>query len=417
LWDAAPDGGVRVGTTTTTADSRPAGKSKARRQRPPFPALVASRIRGAEAVGDEIVDLEHETAVLRRAIRNGELVLHYQPKIDLRDGTCRRVEALVRWDSPDHGLVFPDSFIPLAESSGLIHELTGWVVREAVRQAGVWQDEGRYLVLAVNIATASLQSGEALELVSDALAEFGVSPFSLEIELTESGVMGDPRVALDVLEQFNRLGVNVSIDDFGTGFSSLVYLRDLPVHTLKIDKSFVMDMLTSDRNPAIVASTIALGHALGLRVVAEGVEDAETAVALLELGCDEGQGYFWTKALPPEALSRWLTEFGAQPVARGADGGVTNDAHALRAFRGLITGRDPDALTAVLIQYVHAVGGAVAHSGDDVAGLMELDLTRGLAPAILPVAVRGTLARQHLEQTLPLLLRTAQLVSGCEAGH
>jgi EAL domain-containing protein (putative c-di-GMP-specific phosphodiesterase class I) len=284
------------------------------------------------------------------------------------------------------------------------------VVREAVRQDRAWQDQGLYLAIAVNIAAQSLQGGTALELVRTALEEFDVSPFSLEIELTESGVMGDPLVALEVLEQFDRLGVKVAIDDFGTGFSSLLYLRDLPVHTLKIDKSFVMDMLTSERNPAIVASTIALGHALGLRVVAEGVEDAETAAALLELGCDEGQGYFWTKALPPESFARWAADFGSQPVTRVAEGAVTPDVHALRAFRRLVAGRGAAGLTGVLVEYVQAVGGTVAEPDDEVVGLMQLDLTLGLAPAVLPVAAVGTMARHQLDVNLPLLLTTARLV-------
>jgi hypothetical protein len=222
--------------------------------------------------------------------------------------------------------------------------------------------------------------------------------------------MGDPVAALAVLKQLERMGIKVSIDDFGTGFSSLAYLRDLPVHTLKIDKSFVMDMLSNERNPAIVASTIALGHALGLHVVAEGVEDAETAAALLELGCDEGQGYLWSKALPAAAFTRWLAEFGKQPVPRGANGPVTHDAHALRAHQRLIQATDAADVTGVLVEYVHAVGGTVADADDDVVGLMQLDLTLGLALALLPVAASGTIAGQQLEQTLPLLLTTAQLV-------
>jgi EAL domain-containing protein (putative c-di-GMP-specific phosphodiesterase class I)/heme-degrading monooxygenase HmoA len=349
--------------------------------------------------------------VLRAAIQNGELVLHYQPKVDLRAGTCRHVEALVRWARPGGGLLFPDSFIPLAESSGLIRELTVWVVREAVRQARSWQDEGHYLGVAVNVASSSLQDTAALDMFRSSLEEFEVSPFSIEIELTESGVMSDPVGAQELLEQFDQLGVKVSIDDFGTGFSSLVYLRDLPVHTLKIDKSFVMDMVTNDRNKAIVASTIDLGRALGLRVVAEGVEDEVTASALLDLGCDEGQGYFWTKALPAEELNHWLAAFGAQPVAPATTGPVTHEAQALQTVTRLLASGDADQLTQALVAHVLAVGGAVSGSDEASAeGLMHLDLTLGTADAILPVASLGTLTRRHLDQTLPVLLMTAQLV-------
>ncbi|MDQ1536092.1 MAG: diguanylate cyclase [Actinomycetota bacterium] len=352
-----------------------------------------------------------DVGVLREAIRNGELVLHYQPKVDLRAGSCRHVEALVRWERPGSGLLFPDSFIPLAESSGLIRELTVWVVREAVRQARCWRDEGLYLGIAVNVASSSLQDTAALDVVRDALEEFEVSPFSIEIELTESGVMADPAGAKELLEQFDHLGVKVSIDDFGTGFSSLVYLRDLPVHTLKIDKSFVMDMTTNDRNRAIVASTIDLGRALGLRVVAEGVEDRATASALLDLGCDEGQGYFWTKALPAAELTQWLAAFGSQPVGPAATGPVTHEAHALQTVTRLLASTDAEQLTQALVAHVVAVGGTVTGSEDaSLSGLMHLDLTLGTAEAILPVAFVGTLTRRHLDQTLPLLLATAQLV-------
>ncbi|MDX6198452.1 MAG: diguanylate cyclase [Actinomycetota bacterium] len=352
-----------------------------------------------------------DAGVLREAIQNGELVLHYQPKVDLRDGSCRHVEALVRWARPGGGLLYPDSFIPLAETSGLIRELTVWVVREAVRQARSWKDEGLYLGVAVNVASSSLQNTSAIEMVRASLEEFEVSPFSIEIELTESGVMSDPSGAQEMLEQFDRLGVKVSIDDFGTGFSSLVYLRDLPVHTLKIDKSFVMDMTTNDRNRAIVGSTIDLGRALGLRVVAEGVEDEATATALLDLGCDEGQGYFWTKALPAAELTRWLAAFGAQPVRPAATGPVTHEAHALQTVTRLLATSGAENLTQTLVAHVLAVGGTVTGADDaSLDGLMHLDLTLGTAEAILPVAAIGTLTRRHLDQTLPLLLTTAQLV-------
>ncbi|MCW2623199.1 MAG: hypothetical protein JWL64_2801 [Frankiales bacterium] len=356
-------------------------------------------------------EFERLAAVLRLAISNGELVLHYQPKVDLRDGSCRRVEALVRWSDRDRGLVFPDSFIPLAESSGLIRELTGWVVREAVRQIRTWGDQGLYLVVAVNLAASSFQDSSTLDLLRASLEEFEVSPYSVEIELTESGVMTHPRDVRDLLDQFDRMGVKVSIDDFGTGFSSLVYLRDLPVHTIKIDKSFVMNMLTNDRNPPIVASTIALAHALGLRVVAEGVEDAGTAATLLDLGCDEGQGYFWTEALPAAQLARWLSRFGDRPVTPARTGSATPEAHALRAVQQLLAGTDARDLTDALVAYVHAVGGSVVGADDgDVEGLMPVDLTLGRVPTLLPVAVPGSIARRLLEQTLPLLLTTAHLV-------
>jgi EAL domain-containing protein (putative c-di-GMP-specific phosphodiesterase class I)/heme-degrading monooxygenase HmoA len=354
---------------------------------------------------------EEDLQRLRQAIDDGELVLHYQPKVDLQDGSCRRVEALVRWSNRDRGLLLPDSFLPLAESSGLMRELTVWVVREAVRQARRWNDQGLYLVIAVNLPASFFQDASAVDLLRGSLEEFQVSPYSVEIELTESGVMTHPGEVLALLNQFDRMGVKVSIDDFGTGFSSLAYLRDLPVNTLKIDKSFVTSMLTNDRNRPIVASTIALGHALGLRVVAEGVEDAGTAAALLDLGCDEGQGFFWTPALPAAQLTPWLARYGDRPVTPPTTGSATPEAHALRAVQRLLAGRGRADLTGALVDYVRAVGGSVIGADDgDEEGLMQIDLTLGLVPAVLPVAVPGSVARRLLEQTLPLLLTTADLV-------
>jgi len=353
-------------------------------------------------------------AELRAAIATGQLVLYYQPKIDLTTGSCTGAEALVRWRHPERGLVFPDEFIPLAEKSGLIAELTTWVAEEAIRQCRAWQAGGLYITVAVNISAESLRDHTLFETFRAALDEHAVSPFSLEIEVTETGVMDDPAAALALLERFNDVGIHTAVDDFGTGFSSLLYLRDLPVHTLKIDKSFVMSITSNDRNEAIVASTVALGHALGLRVVAEGVEDAASAATLQELGCDVGQGYFWSRPLPPDALVEWLARsHGTPPRAGGWRAPQRRKVElALEATRRLFTCTTRAALTQELVAAVVSIGGTIVSADEDHDGhALQLDLSLGQPQALLASAAPGSLARQHLDEFLPLLVTAAQLVA------
>jgi diguanylate cyclase (GGDEF)-like protein/PAS domain S-box-containing protein len=235
---------------------------------------------------------------LRHAIDYGQLVLHYQPEVDLRSGAFTRLEALVRWVHPVHGLLPPDEFIPLAERTGLIGPLTSWVLNEALSRCRSWTDQGLSLGVAVNLSGRLLQDPGLVELVAEALHRWRLDPACLTLELTESSIMSDPDQAMNVLERFRALTVRLSIDDFGTGYSSLSHLRLLPVDEIKIDKSFVLGMLRNPADDAIVHSTIQLCHNLGRRVVAEGVEDLETCDRLRELECDFVQGFFLARPMP-----------------------------------------------------------------------------------------------------------------------
>jgi EAL domain-containing protein (putative c-di-GMP-specific phosphodiesterase class I) len=245
---------------------------------------------------------------LRRAIENDHLVLHYQPKVDLKDGRVLGAEALVRWRHPKQGLVSPDRFIGLAEQGGLIKALTGWVLDRAVTDCRAWERDGRTLSVAVNLSARNLQDAQLADYITQLLASHGLPADRLELELTESAVLADPRRAAETLERLDQSGVALAIDDFGTGYSSLAYLRKLPVSQLKIDKSFVMAMVRNHEDSMIVRSTSDLGHNLGLQVVAEGVEDKPTWDMLGEFGCDAAQGYYMARPMPGPELSAWLRE-------------------------------------------------------------------------------------------------------------
>ena len=242
---------------------------------------------------------------LRRAIADDELTLHYQPKVDCRTGEVCGVEALVRWQHPQHGMIPPDRFIPLAEQTGLIRPLTRWVLEAATRQARAWHDEGLMLSVAVNLSAHDLQDADLPRWLGEILDRWGVRGEWLKLELTESALMSDPAQAMQVLTALRDLGARIAIDDFGTGYSSLGYLKHLPAHELKIDRSFIRDMVQEERDHAIVRSTIELSHNLGLEAVAEGVEDEATLDLLGELGCDLAQGYYLSRPLPAAAVAAW----------------------------------------------------------------------------------------------------------------
>jgi len=252
------------------------------------------------------------TAALRRAIERDELRLHYQPVIDLASGRVRGVEALVRWEHPEHGLLQPDTFIYIAERTGLVIPLTHWVLHTAVEQCRDWQRQWPRLGLsvAVNLSMWSLLDPQLPDTIAALLRSHGVAPHSLRIELTETTMMTDTTRSLDVLSRLSALGVRISVDDFGTGHSSLTYLKNLPIDELKIDKSFVTHMVTNETDAAIVRSTVDLGHSLGLRVVAEGVMDDATWERLVALRCDNAQGYFLSPPLPADDLDEWLVASG-----------------------------------------------------------------------------------------------------------
>ncbi|GAA4983774.1 bifunctional diguanylate cyclase/phosphodiesterase [Kineococcus glutinatus] len=253
---------------------------------------------------------------LRRAVDEGELVLHYQPKVSLPGERVEGAEALVRWQHPRHGLLFPDAFIPLAERTALIRPLTRWVVDAALRQCRSWLDSGRVLRVAVNVSARNLSDDRLADDVAELLQRWGVPASCLELEMTESAILADPARARAVLERLAALGVVLSVDDFGAGYTSLGHLKNLPVHVLKVDRSFVAAMGTDRSDALIVRSIVELGHNLGLRTVAEGVEDRDTAERLAALGCDEGQGYLWSRPLPAAQFERWVDA--ARPVPTGS---------------------------------------------------------------------------------------------------
>ena len=264
--------------------------------------------------------------LLRTAIDERALTLHYQPKVDLRTGRVDSVEALVRWQHPTRGLLFPDVILPVVEAAGLMEDLTTAVLEQAVDQAAAWLAAGRPLAVAVNLSATSLDDAGLPERVAALLASRSLPAHLLEVEITEDFLMADPERARGILDGLRRRGVRVAVDDYGTGYSSLAYLRQLSFDDLKLDKSFVTDLVVDGvedpRALAIVSSTTALAHSLGLRLVAEGVEDAATCAALAAAGCDLVQGWHFAKALPVPALERWLAEREGEPAAGTAPAGA-----------------------------------------------------------------------------------------------
>ncbi|MEA3059511.1 MAG: hypothetical protein QOE50_923, partial [Sphingomonadales bacterium] len=249
---------------------------------------------------------------LQRAVNEGELVLHYQPKLDLRTKQLVGVEALVRWEHPLRGLLTPEQFVPAAEQAGLIDQLTGWVLRAALLQVNAWRRIGLEIPVGVNLSMRSFRDEELPDKIRELLSVDQTPPNLLMLEITESKLMLDPRLTMASLSRLRAMGIRIAIDDFGTGHSSLAYLKRLPVDEIKIDRSFIRDIATDETDRVIVRCTVDLAHSLGLRVVAEGVEDAATHTLVAELGCDEAQGFYLSPALRGRALTSWLSE---QPQA------------------------------------------------------------------------------------------------------
>ncbi|MCU1500021.1 MAG: cph2 2 [Acidimicrobiales bacterium] len=252
---------------------------------------------------------------LPEAVPLGQLVLHFQPCIDLRSGRAVRAEALVRWNHPRLGLLGPEQFVELAELSGAIQPLTRWVVEEGLRSVRAWHDAGHQLGLAVNLSVRNLYDPGLVTHLAGSLAETRLSPDVLVLELTETELMDDPSLAREVFTALGDLGISTSIDDFGTGYSSLTYLRDLPLQEIKVDRSFVSGMHRRSDEFTIVRSMIDLGHNLGLEVVAEGVEHAEDLALLQRLGCDLAQGFHLGRPMPQAEFVAWLDRHAAEHVA------------------------------------------------------------------------------------------------------
>ena len=245
---------------------------------------------------------------LRNAIEQNQLVLHYQPKVSLKSQDFLGAEALVRWAHPQHGLIYPDQFIPEAEQSELEKPLRQWVISQALQQHAEWQCLGQIIPVAVNLSARSLHDVTLPQQLEKLLRQHQVNPAMLTLEITESAIMIEPARAMTVLTEISQMGIQITIDDFGTGYSSLAYLQKLPANEVKIDKSFVMEMNKDPDQNMIVRSTIELAHTLDISVTAEGVESEQAWLALAVLGCDAGQGYYFSCALPAEEFIQWLQQ-------------------------------------------------------------------------------------------------------------
>jgi EAL domain-containing protein (putative c-di-GMP-specific phosphodiesterase class I) len=279
---------------------------------------------------------------LRRAIEQDELTVHYQPKVALATRELIGVECLVRWQHPEQGLLMPGEFVPVAEHTGLIGPLTRWVLKNALAECRRWQDLGRPLGVSVNLSARTLQDPDFPDDLDQLLAEAGVPPGQLTLEIIEGGALTDAERPLATLRRLAERGVRLSLDDFGVGTSAFSYLRTIPVHEIKIDRSFVLGMNTDAADLGIVRSIVGLGQHLGLSVVAEGVESERALAHLEEMGCDIAQGFLFARPLPPDRLDSWVaarTEASGDPSGgagpseddvSGVDGGPDEATRRLR---------------------------------------------------------------------------------------
>lgn len=261
---------------------------------------------------------------LRQAIVTDQLFLAFQPKVHLANGRVPGVEALLRWQHPVHGVILPDQFIPVAERTGLIIPLTLWVLQQSLIQCREWSKMGLDVGVAVNLTMWNLEAQELPEQIEALLRDTGVSPRHLELEITETSIMNDPQRVIRTLNHIRQFGVRFTIDDFGTGYSSFAYLTKLPVSCIKIDKSFVQNIETDRDNSMIVKSIIDLGHNLGLKVVAEGVETITAKKMLTAFQCDDGQGYYFCRPIPADAATKFLLQ---PPDAANSSPLVAQAAH------------------------------------------------------------------------------------------
>jgi EAL domain-containing protein (putative c-di-GMP-specific phosphodiesterase class I) len=278
---------------------------------------------------------------IRRALASDEIVVHYQPIVDLDDLSVRGAEGLVRWQHPELGLIPPGAFVQTVEQTGLIGPLTRRVLEHSIAECVAWRRAGRDLSVAVNLSVRNLLDRDLPKEIERLLAGYSLPADALQLEITESMIMSDPDRALTTVTRLSDLGVRLSVDDFGTGYFSLANLRRLPIDELKIDRSFVSPMLQDESDLIIVRSTINLGHDLGLRIIAEGVEDGATLERLALLGCDLAQGYHLSRPMPSDAFSSWLqrtapalADLDATPVNGNGNGNgkPTPPAGSLAAF-------------------------------------------------------------------------------------
>ena len=296
-------------------------------------ALAASQDEGtpyeiyADGSTMKMATLWHMESELGTAVEQNELELYYQPKISLQTGRPCGAEALMRWNHPTRGLIFPDVFIPVADRTGYLEPMTWFAINTALRQQAEWSDLWGKLSVSINLSANVLQSEQLTITIQDAAKIWGSDPQYLILEITEDALITDPDEAFAILRQLRSDGIRISIDDFGTGYSSMAHFRDMPADELKIDKSFVLNMLNDDRDRQIVRTSIDLAHTFDFAVVAEGVETAAILKDLINLNCDIAQGFLYAKALPQREFIRWLERY--RPGDYVQDDSVHDDALAL----------------------------------------------------------------------------------------
>ncbi len=274
---------------------------------------IASKSNGGYAIYKPSFD-EHSPrrltlmSELRHAIERNELELYYQPKVSMQTSLLYGAEALVRWHHPNHGFISPDEFIPMAERTRMIKPLTLWALKEAFKQCAEWRKQGKELIVSVNLSAKDLHDPELPDLIAGVAASTRVNPEWIVLEITEGSVMTEPEATLNILRRLDEMGYQLSIDDFGTGYSSLAYLKEMPLAELKIDRSFVQDLIENESDDVIVNATINLAHNLKLHVTAEGVETEEIYDRLKDYGCDIAQGYLISKPISAKAFKEWMEE-------------------------------------------------------------------------------------------------------------
>ena len=245
---------------------------------------------------------------LKDALEAGQLSLYYQPKLNLSLDRIESVECLIRWIHPEHGFIPPDEFIPLAEQTGAIRHVTKWALEKALTQHAEWRRQGLDIAMAVNISAVDLSDLSLPHTVSSLLSTHKIEPEKLVLEVTESAVMSDPEIAINALNMLSRMNIKISIDDFGTGFSSMAQLKKMPVDEIKIDKAFVLELATNSEDQVMVKTLIAMAQNLGLSTVAEGVENAESVELLKTMGCSTAQGFHLSRPQPSQDITPWLHE-------------------------------------------------------------------------------------------------------------